>query len=215
MFSNSNYIDSVDHAFIFIVAISFILLVFITGLMIYFVIKYSRKNNPKAENIHGNLKLEIFWTVVPVFLVMGMFYFGWVGYADLQNPPPESMKVKVVGQMWKWYFDYENGVRTDTLFVPINKPVKVEVTSIDVNHSFFVPAFRFKKDAIPNRINTAWFKPEELGSFDVACAEYCGLKHAYMYTEVVVMTEADFLAKMESELAKKNIPAPTEVKTDK
>lgn len=208
MFSASNYIDKVDNAFIFIVAISFAFLVLITFLMIFFVIKYNRKRHKKAVNIEGNLTLEIVWTVIPVILSLGMFWYGWVGYVDLSNPPDNAMLVQVTGQMWKWGFEYENGIKTDTLYVPVSKPVKLNLVSVDVNHSFFVPAFRFKKDVLPNRDNMVWFQSDEVGSYDIACAEYCGLHHAYMYSKVVVMPEGEYNAWVEEQLKKLNETAP-------
>jgi cytochrome c oxidase subunit 2 len=192
MFPNSSYAESVDFAFWFIVGISFALLVLITFLMIFFVIKYNRKKNVKAVNIHGNLPLEILWTVIPVILSLGMFWYGWMGYEDLSNPPADSMVVKTTGQMWKWTYEYDNGLKTDTLFVPVNKPVKIDLISADVNHSFYIPALRIKRDVIPNRENFLWFEADNTGSFDIACAEYCGLQHSYMYSKVVIMPENEF-----------------------
>ncbi len=188
----SNFVGSVDTAFIFIVAICVFFLVLITGLMITFVIKYSRKRNPIATNIHGSVPLEVTWTLIPTILVLIMFWFGWTGYKQMTDVPKDAMVVDVTGQMWKWSFKYENGVETDTLFVPLNKPVRLNLHSKDVNHSFYVPAFKVKKDVIPNRNNHMWFKPEEIGSFNVFCAEYCGLRHSYMLTKVIVMPKNDF-----------------------
>ncbi|MDP2303595.1 MAG: cytochrome c oxidase subunit II [Ignavibacteria bacterium] len=192
MFPNSTYAESVDFAFWFIVGISFALLVVISFLMVFFVIKYNRKKQVKAVNIHGNLPLEIIWTLIPVLLTLAMFYFGWMGYQDLSNPPEDSMVVKSTGQMWKWTYEYDNGLKSDTLYVPVNKPVKIDLVSVDVNHSFYIPALRIKRDVIPNRENFLWFKAENTGSFDIACAEYCGLQHSYMYSKVVIMPENEF-----------------------
>lgn len=204
MFSLSNHIDKVDFTFWFIVGISAVLLLLITVLMIYFVFKYNRKKNPKPENIHGNMTLEILWTVIPVILVMGMFYFGWVGFKETTVVPADAIEVNVVGQMWKWNFEYSNGLKTDTLYVPLNKPVKLNLSSIDVNHSFFIPAFRFKKDAMLNKPAYIWFMPDKLGSFDIACAEYCGLQHSYMYTKLVIVPEEEFSYWLISEKEKMN-----------
>ncbi|NUN09798.1 MAG: cytochrome c oxidase subunit II [Ignavibacteriaceae bacterium] len=192
MFPSSTYIEKVDFAFLFITAISAALLLLVTVLMIYFVFKYNHKKNKKAVNIHGSVPLEIFWTVVPIILVLGMFYFGWMGYSEASNPPANSMEVKVTGQMWKWTFDYPEGFSTDTLYVPQGVPVKLNLNSADVNHSFYIPAFRIKRDVLPNRENFLWFNAEKTGSFDVACAEYCGLRHSYMYTKVIVLTDSDY-----------------------
>jgi cytochrome c oxidase subunit 2 len=174
------------------VAISVFFLVLITGLMIYFVFKYSRKKHPKAKNIHGSVPLEILWTVIPTILVLFMFYFGWMGYEEMSTIPEDSMVVNVTAQMWKWSFKYENGRVSDTLYVPVNKPVKVILNSLDVNHSFYIPAFRVKKDVIPGKQNTSWFKANEVGSYPIFCAEYCGLNHSYMYSEVIVLQENNF-----------------------
>lgn len=193
MFSGaSNFVTSTDTTFFFIVAVSVFFLVVITVSMIYFVIKYNRKRNPRAKNIHGNIPLEVTWTVIPTILVLIMFWMGWAGYKQLAHAPDDAMNVDVTAQMWKWSFKYPNGVSSDTLYVPVNKPVKVLLHSRDVNHSFFVPAFRVKKDVIPNRNNSAWFKADRVGMFDIFCAEYCGLNHSHMLSKVVVMPQDSF-----------------------
>lgn len=190
--SPSSYGLYVDVAFWAIAGLTFLILIGITVTMVYFVVKYNRKKNPRPKNIEGNLTLEIVWTVIPLVLVLGMFYYGWIGYVEMRDVPEQALGLKVVGQMWQWTFTYPNGVETDTLYVPVNTPVKLDVTSIDVNHSFFVPAFRMKKDAIPGKRNTMWFSATRMGSFDVACAEYCGLNHSAMYTKVVVQDSTTF-----------------------
>jgi cytochrome c oxidase subunit 2 len=192
--AQSEFVKSVDFAFFFIVAVSVFFLVLITTLMLYFVFKYNRKRNPKAKNIHGSVPLEILWTVIPTVLVLFMFYFGWKGYEQMSEIPEESMVVNVTAQMWKWTFKYDNGRTSDTLYVPINKPVKVILHSLDVNHSFYIPSFRVKKDVIPGKENTSWFQATKLGSYPIFCAEYCGMNHSYMYTEVVALSEMNFTA---------------------
>jgi len=188
----SNFVNSVDGTFLFTLIVSVFFLVLITVLMIFFVIKYSRKRNPIGKNIHGNILLEITWTGIPTILVMIMFWFGWQGYKETVNVPENAMPVKVTAQMWKWTFEYENGKTTDSLYVPVNKPIKLILHSNDVNHSFFVPAFRLKKDVFPNRERIAWFIAEKTGRYNIACAEYCGLHHSYMYSRIIVMSENEF-----------------------
>ncbi|MCK6606092.1 MAG: cytochrome c oxidase subunit II [Ignavibacteriaceae bacterium] len=200
MFSLSNYVEKTDFAFYFITAISAVLLIFITVLMLYFVYKYNAKRHKKAVNIEGNVPLEIFWTIVPIFLVGAMFYYGYIGYDELANPPADSMHVTVTGQMWKWTFKYENGLETDTLYVPKDKAVTLDLKSLDVNHSFYIPVFKFKRDVLPNKNNSIWFRATETGSHDIACAEYCGLEHWNMYTKVVVMEQAEYDAWMQSKM---------------
>jgi cytochrome c oxidase subunit 2 len=188
----SNFVQQVDNTFIFTVVVCVFFLVLITALMVTFVIKYNSKKNKKAKNIEGNIPLEITWTVIPTLLVLVMFYFGWVGYEQMNDAPKNAMVVDVYAQMWSWSYKYPDGFLTDTLYCPVNKPVKVLLHSKDVDHSFYVPAFRVKKDVIPNRVNTAWFLPKRVGSYDVFCAEYCGLRHSYMYSAVVVLPQDQY-----------------------
>ncbi len=188
----SNFVNSVDGTFLFTLVVSIFFLVLITFLMIFFVIKYSRKRNPKGTNIHGNMGLEIAWTGIPTILVLIMFWYGWQGYKEMVDVPEGAMLVKVTAQMWKWSFQYEDGKKTDTLYVPVNKPIKLILNSNDVNHSFFIPAFRLKKDVFPNRERVAWFIAKETGSYNIACSEYCGLNHSYMYSKIIVLPEEEF-----------------------
>lgn len=190
----SNFVGMVDSAFFIIVSICVFFLVLVTTLMIVFVVKYSRKKNPKATNIHGSIPLEITWTVIPTLIVLVMFWIGWTGYIQEATPPKDVMTVDVYAQMWKWSFKYANGKMADSLYLPVNKAVLFNLHSKDVDHSFFVPAFKIKKDVIPNRVNQEWFRPEQIGVYDIFCAEYCGLRHSYMYSKVVVMPMHDFLA---------------------
>ena len=188
----SNFVHETNTTFIIIVSICVFFLLLITTLMVTFVIKYNRKRNKKAVNIHGSTALEITWTVIPTLIVLVMFWLGWTGYKDLTTPPKDSMVIDVTAQMWKWTYKYPNGVKTDTLYVPVNKDIKVRLHSIDVDHSFYVPAFRVKKDCLPGRTNFAWFRGEEVGTYQVFCAEYCGLNHSYMYSAVKVMPQKDY-----------------------
>lgn len=188
----SNYVESTNFAFIFITGISLVLLVGITAVMIYFVYKYHHKRNKKATNIEGNLTLELTWTGIPVILVLGMFWYGYVGYAQLAEIPEDAMRITVFGKMWDWDFEYGNGVVTDTLYVPVEQPIALDLKSLDVNHSFYMPVYKFKMDVLPNKDNQTWFYPDEVGSWNIACAEYCGLEHSNMYTKVVVMPQDEY-----------------------
>ena len=184
---------SVDHVMFFIVGISVFMLVLVTFLMIFFLVRYSRKKNPVAENIEGNLKLEIIWTVIPTILVLAMFYYGWIGFRVMREPPKDSMIVKVTARMWDWSFTYENGKKSAELNVPLNKPVKLIIISEDVLHSLFIPAFRIKEDAVPGMETYLWFLPDKTGSYDLFCTEYCGTGHHSMISKVIVMAQEDFL----------------------
>lgn len=188
----SNFSHNVDAVFLFTLIVSIFFLVLITGLMIYFVVKYNRKRNSKATNVHGHIGLEIAWTIIPTILVLIMFWYGWMGYTDMTEIPDKALTIDVTAQMWKWGFKYENGKTSDSLYVPVDKSIKLNLTSIDVTHAFYIPAFRIKKDVYPNQTRAVWFKTEELGSFDIACAEYCGLNHSYMYNKINVLPEKEF-----------------------
>ena len=193
MFQGSSpFSDFVDTTFLAIVGISLLLLVGLVVTMVMFVIRYRRSRSPKATNIEGNVPLEVAWTVIPLVLFMGMFYLGWKGYLKTVDFPEGAVPIKVTARMWSWTFEYPNGVQTDTLYVPVKTPMKLTLTSVDVNHSLYIPAFRIKKDVIPNRQNVLWFTTPRAGSYDIACAEYCGLRHSYMYTKVVASDSATF-----------------------
>ena len=188
----SNFVESVDSVFLLSIIISVFFLVLITVMMISFVIKYSRKRNPKAVNVHSNTMLEVIWTIIPTILVLILFWYGWVGYKEMVDIPEDAMPVEVTARMWQWQFKYETGKVADSLFVPVNTAVKLALISNDVNHAFFVPEFRIKKDILPGRDRAVWFIANNIEVYDIFCAEYCGLNHSAMLSKVVVMSEADF-----------------------
>lgn len=183
---------AVDTVFHFIVVISLVLLVSITLTMIYFVMKYNRRKKTIPKNIESNLLLEVTWIAVPTVLVLAMFYFGWSSYRFMRTVPDNAMTVKTTGKMWSWQFDYENGKRSGELRVPLGRPVRLTITSTDVIHSLFIPAFRVKQDAIPDRETFLWFLPDRKGTYDLFCSEYCGVKHSSMASRVIVMAPEDF-----------------------
>lgn len=195
-----------DTAFFFVMSISVTLLVLITGLMIFFVIRYSRKRNPTPEDIKENLPIEILWTVIPTVLVLVIFWVGLKGFLYMRAAPPEAMPVKVIARQWSWTFTYQNGKQDSVLRVPLQKPVKLLLTSADVVHSLFIPAYRIKEDCVPGMETHLWFLPDELGSYDLFCSEYCGVSHSAMITKVEVMTEKDFNAWYQGETQKASSP---------
>jgi len=189
---SSPFSDYVDTTFLLIVGLSALVFIGILITMVYFLIRYSRRRNPNPTNIEGSVPLEITWTVIPLILFLGIFYMGWRGYLKELIVPEGALPIKVTARMWAWSFEYPNGVVTDTLYVPVNTPMKLTLHSMDVNHSLFIPAFRIKKDVIPNRENVMWFKAMQVMSYDIACAEFCGLQHSYMYTKVVAKDSVQF-----------------------
>jgi cytochrome c oxidase subunit 2 len=184
--------EVVDQVFFYILAITVFLLGLITFLMVYFVIRYRKKRNPQPADIHENTWLEIIWTVVPTLLVLTMFYYGLTGFNFLKKAPIDARKVKVIARQWSWLFEYENGMKSTELKVPVGKPVKLSLTSQDVIHGFYTPAFRIKQDVVPGMTNSLWFQPTEVGMFDVFCTQYCGLQHAKMVTKIVVLPVEEF-----------------------
>ncbi|RJQ20591.1 MAG: cytochrome c oxidase subunit II [Nitrospiraceae bacterium] len=183
---------NVRGVFLFIAGVSVVMLVLVTSIMVFFLIKYDRKRNPTASDIEGNLPLEISWVVIPTVLVVAMFYYGWTGFSVMREPPADAMNVKVSARMWSWSFTYENGKKSGELTVPLNRPVKLIITSEDVIHSLFIPAFRVKEDAVPGMETYLWFLPDRTGSYDLFCSEYCGAGHHAMVSKVIVMSREDF-----------------------
>jgi cytochrome c oxidase subunit 2 len=193
MFSGaSNLAGAVDRAFIFIFAISFIFTIGISALMIYILIHFSRKKVKNPKQFTGNTKLEVIWTVIPLIIVLVMFYLGWEGFSPMRKVPADAMQVKAIGRMWEWSFDYGNGKISKELVVPHNRNVKLNLVSADVNHGLFIPAFRVKEDVIPGYENYLWFRPITKGKFDIFCSEYCGLAHSSMTTKAIVLDSLDF-----------------------
>jgi cytochrome c oxidase subunit 2 len=188
----SNFVTGVDHAFMLILGICFFFLIGLTFTMLYFVYKYNKKKNPVATQIKGSVTLEIIWTVIPVILVLVMFYYGWAAWTPMKNPPKDTFNIKVMARMWNFTFEYENGKKTDTLFVPQNKAIKLGLNSLHVVHGFYVPAFRIKEDIVPGREKMSWFIPQVAGNYDLFCSEYCGMNHSYMITLVKVLPDDQF-----------------------
>lgn len=193
MFTNaSNFVQGVDRVFFIIVGLSVFFLVLFSIIMIYFAIRYNRKRHPKATQFKDNTLLEVSWTVGPILIVLYLFYIGWEGFLPMRQVPKDAMEIVAVGKMWKWVFEYPGDKQADTLVVPINKPIKVNLVSTDVTHGFFVPAFRIKENVVPGLINYSWFISGELGEYDLFCSAYCGLNHSYMSAVVKVVSQEDY-----------------------
>ena len=185
-------VQQVDFALLLIFIFSGVMLVILTIITCYFIWRYNHKRNPTPTNIKGNVKAEIIWTLIPSLMVMGLFYYGWTGYQALRTVPSNAMNVKVTAKMFSWTFTYENGKTSNYLAVPVHTPVKLNMESIDVIHSLFIPAFRIKMDTVPGMKTYAWFSTEREGIFDIYCAEYCGIKHSAMLSTVRAMSQEEF-----------------------
>lgn len=201
----------VDYLYLFLVLITTFFSLLIAILIIYFAIRYKRTPERAAEQIHGSTLLEIVWTVIPLGISMVIFVWGAALYFHLQRPPANALEVYGVAKQWMWKFEYPGGQREiNSLHVPIGTPVKVNLISQDVIHSFFVPAFRVKTDVLPNRYMQTWFTATEPGTYHLFCSQYCGTKHSGMIGQVVVMKPADYAAWLESGKAEGSMAAEGE-----
>lgn len=189
----ANTAGNVDTVFYFILWIALIFFALIVGLSLLFVLRYRRREGREAEaSASHNLPLEITWTIVPLVLVAVIFVFGFRNFLRLSTPPANAYEVMVTGQKWKWLFTYPNGYVDEALHVPVDRDVKLTITSEDVVHSLFIPAFRVKKDAVPGRYTNVWFRATLPGEHDLFCAEYCGTSHSDMLAKVVVHEPGGF-----------------------
>ena len=167
------------------------LAIFIT--IALFGMKYRRRHGREAQQIEGSLILEIAWSVIPLGIFFVIFVAGAVIYFDMRTPPQDSAEVYVVAKQWMWKLQHIEGTREiNELHIPVNRNIKLIMTSQDVIHSFFVPAFRVKQDVVPGRYTTLWFRATKPGTYHLFCAEYCGTMHSGMIGDVVVMEPADY-----------------------
>ena len=187
--------EAIDPVFIFIFGASLVLLFGITAVMIWFVYRYHRSRSPKPTSAaEGNFWLEAVWIVLPTVLVLAMFYYGWAGFMSLRNVPAGAMPVDATARKWSWNFSYPGGRNSPKLYVPVGKPVKVNLTSLDVLHGFYIPAFRVKRDVVPGMANHVWFVATKPGSYDIFCSSYCGTGHSQMITTVEALSDEKFSA---------------------
>ncbi len=190
----STLASQIDWLYAFLVAVSLFFAVLIFVLVGYFAIRYRRGTKADRSNpVHGHHALELAWTLIPLALSMVMFFWGASLFIKAQRPPADALEVYVLGKQWMWKMDHPSGRREiNELHVPIGKPVKLTMTSEDVVHSFFVPAFRMKMDVLPGRYTTAWFEATMVGEFRLFCSQYCGTDHSKMGGKIVVMTQTDY-----------------------
>jgi len=186
--------DVVDNIFFFILWISVFFFILIVALMVLFVIKYRRREgHESAKAATHNTALELTWTIIPLILVIIIFYVGLRGYVGMIQEPRNAYEVWVTGQRWSWTFEHTNGaVQTNVLTVPAGRPVKLKMTSTDVIHSFYIPDFRKKQDVVPGRYTYLWFEAPEPGQYQLFCAEYCGTQHSQMAGIIEVTPEEEF-----------------------
>lgn len=190
-----NPVTLVDQSFYLIVGFSFVFLFAITLVMIWFVIRYRRSKHKTPSDIRGNWLLETVWIILPAVIALSMFASGWQSYTGLRDVPEGAIEIEVIAQSFSWLIYYENDKEVENeIVVPVNTPIKLNITSDDVIHSIFIPAFRVKVDAVNGIYTYAWFLPEKEGEYFFQCTEFCGTGHADM-TGVVRVVPLDVYEK--------------------
>lgn len=190
----ATFASEVDDLFVFLVWLSLFFFVLIAGLLFYSVIKFRRRGpDDVTPHITHHTGLEVAWTVIPTIIVIGIFFWGFQGYMNLFVSPGDAMEVQVTGKKWLWAFEYPNGTRSiNELHLPVNRPVKLVMSSEDVLHNFYVAEMRTKHDVVPGRYTELWFQPNEEGTYTTQCAFYCGKGHSQMFAKVVVEDDDKF-----------------------
>ena len=205
MFSNfplwpeqaSTMAGRVDALYIFLLIVSGMMTLLIFTAVVFFGIRFRHRRGVLAEQIEGSLPLELTWSIIPMFVFMAIFAFGAIVFFHERTPPRDATEVYVVAKQWMWKLEHAEGQREiNELHVPVGRDVKLIMTSQDVIHSFYVPAFRLKQDVLPGKYTTLWFKATKAGTYHLFCAEYCGTQHSGMIGSVVVMEPAQYEAWM-------------------
>jgi cytochrome c oxidase subunit 2 len=227
----SNHAASLDALYIFITVVCGVSMALVIGAQIYFMVKYKkRSDNDRTSPLKHSAKLEFAWSALPTVFLVIFFVWGEVDFMKMSVAPTDAMVVNVKAQKWSWEFSYPGGngatsteMRKDangqnvmdasgapiivpTLIVPLDQPVKLVMQSPDVIHSFYVPAFRVKKDVVPGRYSTVWFTAIQEGEFPIFCTEYCGDEHSSMLAKVVVVKPEDFKARVAAATKLEKLP---------
>jgi cytochrome c oxidase subunit 2 len=190
----STVADTVDMVFAIELAVSVFVVLLVAGLIIGFSLKYRRRSpDDSPPRIGTHYGLEVGWTLATFILFTSFFFLGAGLYVRMKKPPESSEKVYVVGKQWMWKLQHEDGVKEiNQLHVPVDRPIELVMTSEDVIHDFFVPAFRIKQDVIPGTYTTEWFNATQPGVYHLFCAQYCGTNHAAMVGQVIVLTHSEY-----------------------
>lgn len=190
----STYATKVDALYYSLVAFSVFFSVLIFLLIFFFAVRYRRRSPDEVPEVtHGDLRLEVAWTVIPFGIAVVLLVWGVNLYLEQARPPADALEISVVGKQWMWKIQHPSGRREiNELHVPLGTPVQVTLATEDVIHSFFIPAFRVKQDAVPGRFTRLWFEATKVGEYHLFCAEYCGTRHAVMGGRVVVMEPLDY-----------------------
>tara|TARA_B110001454_G_scaffold16145_2_gene14652 strand:+ start:65406 stop:66326 length:921 start_codon:yes stop_codon:yes gene_type:complete len=198
----------VDSLYNFLLITSFVACAILIGGMIFFAQKYKRRSvNAKSAYITHNVFLEFLWSFIPLVIFLAVFAWGWLIFHDMRSMPKDALEIHVRGKQWAWEAEYKSGVKTANLIkVPINKDVKLIMTSTDVIHSFYVPSFRIKQDVIPGRYTALSFKATKFGEFHIFCTEYCGTQHSGMLGKLHVVSQEEYDQWLEEESKFSTLP---------
>jgi cytochrome c oxidase subunit 2 len=189
----SKIAPEMDALYFFMVLVSLIGLTIVILLVVTFSILYSQKRHPVAEQIEGSTLLEATWTIIPLGLFLIMFVWGALIYFRVYTPPANAMNIYVVGKQWMWKAEHPGGQHEiNSLHIPIGRPIQLTLISQDVFHSFSIPAFRVKREAIPGRYTSVWFEATQTGTFHLFCTQYCGTNHSQMIGDIVVQSPDDY-----------------------
>jgi cytochrome c oxidase subunit 2 len=204
--TGSNHAASLDGLYLFLTAVCAVSFVLVIGAMVYFMVKYKkRSDNDKTSPITHNGRLEFAWSAIPAVFLMLFFIWGELDFIKLSAPPADAIDIRVTAQKWYWTIEYPgrpvastvevlDGEIAPLLIVPLGEPVRLLMTSKDVLHSFYIPAFRVKKDVVPGRYSSVWFEPIIEGTFPIFCTEYCGDEHSSMLAVVKVVKAEEYEA---------------------
>ncbi len=192
--SASSLAPAYDAMFIALTVLTAIITIAIAGTILYFVIRYRRRHEDETgADTPQSIRIEITWTLIPLLVLMAIFVWSTWLYLRMSSPPAGAMVVQVVGKQWMWKIQHPSGRKEiNELHVPLGRPVVLQMTSEDVIHSFFVPAFRMKQDVLPGRYSEQWFSATRIGEYHLFCSQYCGTSHALMGGKVVVMEPGDY-----------------------
>ncbi len=202
----SNHAASLDNLYVALTVVSLIAFAGVIGAMVYFMVKYKRRSDDdRTSPLTHNGKLEFIWSAIPAVLLFGFFIWGEIDFVRMSTPPADAIDIRITAQKWYWTIEYpgrpvastvevEDGEIAPLLIVPLGQAVRLTMTSNDVIHSFYIPAFRVKKDVVPGRYTNLWFEAIELGTFPIFCTEYCGDEHSSMLAVVKVVPPEDYEA---------------------
>jgi len=190
----STFAWQVDALYFYLIAVSVAFSIPIVAAIFFFALKYREKVKfATPDEIHGSMVLETVWSIIPFIISMTIFLGGAIIYFNQYTPPDDAMEIYVVGKQWMWKMQHETGQREiNELHVPVGRKIKLTMTTEDVLHDFFIPAFRTKADVVPGRYTYMWFEATKPGKYHLYCAEYCGLNHSGMGGWIYVMEQRDF-----------------------